>query len=214
MRAGVVALAFVVLVVAGCSSPSAGPSTGTSSPSPTSSSGCTNGANDPVGCSCPPDTYPGGYGCLAVHQIRLFINGEGNGSYAVGVPFPHGSWCLQPEDWKLDSSTINATLEVREVDRGTVLWLTGHDQSYGSAHIVVEGRATCQTLGFRYDPWSIEPDPADETVEVQVEGSASRIEVTVADAEGACSNATAYAAPVAAGWSVLAQTFTGRLSCF
>jgi hypothetical protein len=73
----------------------------------------------------------------------------------------------------------------------------------------VTDRASCQT--FRYDPWSTDPDPTNETVDVQAEGTA-RITIAVSEPQGACTPVTQYVGNVTAGWTALPKAFEGN-SC-
>jgi hypothetical protein len=155
--------------------------------------------------SCAPDTYRlGPAGCVSYHNYVLEVFGFGEGSYSVGVPFPHGDWCLQPDQWVLQDGAENAVGELRHVERGDVAWITAQGSSHIAWRVNVTGRATCQT--FRYDPWSTDPDPSNETVEVKAEGSA-RITVAVSEPNGACTPVTQYAGNVTAGWTMLPKVF-------
>ncbi|HUR61823.1 MAG TPA: hypothetical protein VM286_05600 [Candidatus Thermoplasmatota archaeon] len=166
------------------------------------------GRNDPQ--PCPPDTYRLGPGaCGQYHTYALEVFGFGEGDYSVGVPLPHGSWCLQPEQWVLRGDADNAVAELRQADRGTVMWITAHGSSHIGWRINVTDVPACQPI--RHDPWSIEPDPADGRVEVQAEGAA-RITVAVSEPDGACAPVTHYAGNVTAGWTPLPQVFQGT-SC-
>lgn len=161
---------------------------------------------------CPPDTYPGGPGlaaCFPYHAYVLEVFGYAEGAYQVGVPFPHGAWCLQPDQWVLQDGAENAVGELRQVDRGTVAWITAQGSSHIAWRMNVTGKATCKT--FRYDPWSTDPDPANDTVEVKAEGAA-RITVAVSEPDGPCTPVTQYAGNVTSGWTALPKGFTGT-SC-
>lgn len=174
---------------------------------------CTPGVD---GCPCPLDMRQVGDRCEAYDSILLDIQMTGTGAYAVGVPYPHGLWCLTGDDWlegmqetqKLDSHSV------RDVDRGKVLWLEGHDASKFTASIDVSNRSECQTL--REDPWSIDPDPAEDTVEVHSE-QAVKFTIYVRTARGVCDDPEADAQQVvrvqmfegeaSGGWSTLPEKF-------
>jgi hypothetical protein len=187
MRVAAIALVPLLVLAAGCLQPEGNdPPTGTASDSAT-----------PTGAMCPPTCFEG-------HEVRLVVDVSGAGG--VGVPFPHGAWCLQPSEWNLTISG-GASAELRQVDRGTVLWVDNVGQGAVQASIDVKGRATCQTL--RYDPWSIEPDPAEDTVDVTSDVIGLDVEVQVQDVDGSCFNATVYRGDTRDGWATLQGQTTG-----
>lgn len=179
---------LVIAVLAGCFGP----------PHPEGNATTTRTTTaPPTDINCPPVCFEG-------HELRLMVDVGGNG--AVGIPFPHGAWCLQPEDWNVTSSD-ESTAEVRMSDRGQVLWVQNLGHGTAKAVIDVKDRATCQTL--RYDPWSIEPDPADGTLDVNATAAGLDVEVQVQDVDGACFNATVYRGSTVTGWTTFEGLVTG-----
>jgi hypothetical protein len=166
---------------------------------------CTPGVD---GCPCPEDTRPGSGGCEPFDSMLLDIQVSASGPYEVGVPFPHGSWCLTGDDW-LEGMQETKNLEehtVRDVDRGKVLWLKGRDDSRYVSRVDLGNRTECQTL--RYDPWSIDPDPAEGTVDVTSEQAAT-FTVYLRTARGACVDLRQYGGEGSGGWITIPETFNG-----
>lgn len=148
---------------------------------------------------CPPHCFEG-------RRLHLIVAFDDQGAHQAGVPFPHGSWCLQPSDWSSRGAGRNATAEVRSVDRGQVLWVASTGQGSVEWWVDVTNRSTCET--FRYDPWSIEPNPADGTVDVQAD-SAARLQVYLDDEHGPCTLVTQYNGTTMSGWATLHESFNG-----
>jgi hypothetical protein len=141
----------------------------------------------------------------AVLQVAF----HANASAALEVPFPHLDSCLQPEHWM--NGTLKAEGAVPEMrdatpDRtGRVLALSapGAGDVQWQSQLSLGGHPQCQT--FRYDPWSTEPDPQGEAVDVRASGDVSRLSILVRWVRGGCGNATLYEGVAAPGaWSTLA----------
>lgn len=197
-------LAVVALLLAGCTKPydkEGDPGDGVVD--------CTPGID---GCPCPEDTRQGEGGCDSVDSILIDVHAVGQGSTEVGVPFPHGAWCLTGDDW-LEGMQETRSLEefsVRGVDRGQVLWLQGRDDSRFVSRVDVTNRTPCETL--RYDPWSIDPDPAEATVEVTSQDAVS-FTIYVRTARGGCVDLRQYAGDADGGWTTLPETFNNGAEC-
>lgn len=205
--AGIVAL----LLLAGCASTAPAPSATTTSPAGThAGSGSSSASASPhpstssSGASqmCPPHCFEG-------RRLHLEVVVADRAPRQVGVPFPHGAWCLQPDQWSQQAPAHNATAGLRDAGAGrsgTVLWVASSGQGSVQWSVDVTNRSTCAT--FRYDPWSIDPDPADGTLDVQADG-ASPVIVYVGDEHGPCTTYTQYNGTTAAGWSTLAEGWNG-----
>lgn len=212
-RATFVPLLSLALLLAGCTEPydkegSTGGDGGTGGGQ------CTPGVD---GCPCPEDSQAGAGGCESVDSILFDVQMTGSGSYEVGVPYPHGSWCLSGDDW-LDGMQETKALDeyaVRDVDRGNVLWLKGRDESKFTARIDLNNKTVCNTL--RADPWSIDPDPAEDTLEVQSQ-QAVNFTVFVRTVHGPCDENEAvddprtvrvqqFAGEASGGWATIAEKF-------
>jgi hypothetical protein len=171
-----------------------------------------DGAGDPCtagvdGCPCPEDARAGEGGCESLDSILFDIQMSGSGSYEVGVPFPHGAWCLTGDDWLEGMQETKALEEftVRDVDRGKVLWLKGRDTSKYTARIELNNRTECNTL--RADPWSVDPDPAEDTLDVQSQQGVT-FTIFVRTVHGPCDDNEAADQPR----SVRVQQFEGEAS--
>jgi hypothetical protein len=209
MRRGLpLVLLVAAFVSAGCTEPYEKQDGGVGDDPP-----CTPGVD---GCPCPLDMRQVGDRCEYVDSILLDVQMTGTGFYAVGVPYPHGLWCLTGDDW-LDGMQETQKLDshsVRDVDRGKILWLEGRDTSRFTATVEVGNRTECQTL--RYDPWSIDPDPAEDTIEVHSD-QAVQFTIYVRTARGVCDDPQADAQQVvrvqmfegdaSGGWSTLPEKF-------
>lgn len=148
----------------------------------------------------------------------------------VEVPFPTMDSCRSPQDWMAGTAPADAeqgsavfhvsfdsggpsgddtTAELRQVggnstaadDRsGWVLAVSGHGSVAWSSHI--ELGPACNTL--RYDPWTIDPDAENGTVEVRVtDGSVTHASVTVRRVRDGCGEANLYEGAPTADWSPL-----------
>ena len=132
---------------------------------------------------------------------------EATGQATLEVPFPTLDSCRSPEDWLSGEPTLQgARQELRNAtgDRsGAVLALTAVASGPVSWMVQIPLGPACQT--FRYDPWSIDPDPEGETVDVRVtEGSVSSLSVLVRRVRGGSGEATMYEGDVTAGdWTSL-----------
>lgn len=198
-------LVVVTLVLAGCTEPY-DKEDDASGEEPD----CTPGID---GCPCPEDTRLGEGGCQSVNSILFDIHLAGTDTYEVGVPFPHGAWCLTGDDW-LEGMQETKSLEeysVRDVERGKVLWLQGRgEDSRFVARVDVTNRTECQTL--RYDPWSVDPDAAEGTMEATSEALVN-FTVYVRTARGGCVDLRQYMAEVSGGWQTLPETFNNDAGC-
>lgn len=144
------------------------------------------------------------YATFAVHV---------DANVTVGVPLPHLDRCLAPEAWAAGTATArDAKWHLQAVDRGTVLWVEAAGPGSVQLRIGLEDHPPCQT--FRYDPWSVEPDPADGTLEVQGAAGAAGLKVEVLEWVGACGDASSYAGAVGGmGWQVLRAQGDPRTLC-
>lgn len=194
-------LVTAALVLAGCTKPydkDGGAASGDGAQ-------CTSGVD---GCPCPEDTRQGADGCDPVDSILFDIQVTGEGTYEVGVPYPHGAWCLTSDDW-LEGMQETKNLEehsARDVERGKVLWLQGRDDARFVSRIDLSNRTECQTL--RYDPWSIDPDPAEGSLEATSEDAVT-FTIYLRTARGACVDLRQYGGAASGGWSTLPETFNG-----
>lgn len=138
----------------------------------------------------------------------LHVTFEAGGTSTLEVPFPSLDACLTPENWMAGNITGNAETELRDASdgrSGKVLALAGTGSVSWSSQIALG--PPCQTLGFRYDPWSIDPDAADGTTEARVSsGSVAQASVLVRYVRDTCGNATLYEGEPGSGWTA----FTGR----
>jgi hypothetical protein len=120
------------------------------------------------------------------------------------VPFPHLDSCMAPQDWMAGNVTFaGGTAELRNATDGRtghVLALSGQGQVSWSSQAAL--KPVCNTL--RYDPWSVDPDPADGTVDVRAaEGTVTAPSVLVRWVRDNCGNATLYEGEAGSGWSSL-----------
>lgn len=141
----------------------------------------------------------------------LDITIESDGAAVVEVPFPTLDSCRSPEDWMRGGASVDGAVpELREPtgDRsGKVLALS---TMAGRAEwsVQIELGPACQT--FRYDPWSIDPDTDNGTVEVHVtHGQVSLVTVLVRRVRDGQGEAVMYeGTPSGDGWSALAEKTT------
>ncbi len=191
------------LLLAGCAVPRSEP--GSSSPATTGpattdaastttagTSSSTTGAPSSSGCA---GSMPGH--CAMGHALQLFISVRAGGE--VGVPLPHGSWCLPPQDWAVTQS-FNATATLRTVDRGQVFWVVAERNGSLTVAINLEGRSACQT--FRYDPWSVDPDPQGDAMPINAT-VATQVSIQVQEVSGYCYSSDPYTGTAGPGWTEL-----------
>jgi hypothetical protein len=174
-------LAVLPFLLAGCASDDAG------APTPTSST--------------PPPPEPEGDNAV------FLVMFDSEGPATVEVPFPTMDSCRAPPHWMEGNVTSQgATVALGNASdgrSGLVLQVSGSGNVSWSSQ--VEAGPQCMT--FRYDPWSVDPDPEGESVDVRAtQGSPADVSVLVRLVRQGCANATLYEGPVAASWSAL----TGR----
>lgn len=132
---------------------------------------------------------------------------QATGETTLEVPFPTLDSCRAPQHWMEGEPSVDgARHDLRNVtgDRdGTVLVLTSVGSGQVSWMVQIPLGPACQT--FRYDPWSVDPDPDGETVDVRVpEGAASSVSVLVRRVRDGSGEATLYEGNVTAGgWTPL-----------
>jgi hypothetical protein len=137
----------------------------------------------------------------------LQVTFESSAPAEVQVPFPHLDMCLQPTDWMSAPATAsNSTARVLDASdgrTGQVLAVRGTGRVSWAVQLNTTGHSTCQT--FRADPWSIDPDPQDTTVDVRVaEGTVSAASLLVRWVRDGCGDATLYdGTPPSGSWSRL-----------
>ncbi|MEA3191105.1 MAG: hypothetical protein QOD77_1687 [Thermoplasmata archaeon] len=179
-------LAVAALLLAGCSGdgPSSSTAPGTGRGTATGTSTATSSDDD---------------GAEGIFLVTV------DGPLDVGVPLPHLDRCMAPQDWAAGAATaVNATWRLLTVNRGTLLQVTATGPAIVHLKADLSGKPKCQTL--RYDPWSIDPDPADGTVEVQAGQGSAHMAVVVHVVDGRCTTVTAYNGTVATpGWHTLAS---------
>lgn len=153
--------------------------------------------NDPpVAVPCPPS-------CAGNHTLSLVVELVAMGTHSVGTPFPHGAWCLQPQEWSVAATsprTRAATAELRSTENATLLWVTSGGNGRFHASIDLANRSECQT--FRYDPWSIEPDPADGMLDILADG-AYEVYVGVEHRRGSCTDFETFHGQAQQGWNAI-----------
>lgn len=136
---------------------------------------------------------------------------ESDGAAVVEVPFPTLDSCRSPDDWMAGGANVEGAVpELRDAtgDRtGKVLALSTRDARAEWSVQIPLGDA-CQTL--RYDPWSIDPDAENGTVEVHVtEGQVSLVTVLVRRVRDNSGEAVMYeGTPSGNGWTALAEKTT------
>lgn len=208
MGRGFVVLALLALsALAGCTTaPGDTNSTTTSTDSPSCDTPTT------AHC-CPPGERWLAYGCTPPPFARLRIESSGRG--VVASPFPHLDRCLDSTDWQTATPTSNqAEHSFRHVDvddtSGDLVW--GAFDAAGFVELRLNlTKAQCQT--FRFDPWSIEPDPADGELWVFADraGLNAVVHLEVGDGSG-CWHHEEYAGLSRDGWVILHevpnQTYT------
>lgn len=187
MRAALAAAILLAVALAGCSTETHRPDPTTTGPSETGS---------------PPPREPDS----GVFQVDF----ESDAPATLEVPFPHLDACLQPEDWMNGTaSSANAVPEVRDASggrTGRVLAVSGQGAVHWAVQVNLTGRPPCQPI--RHDPWSVDPDPADGTVDVRVaDGSVVHAAVLVRWIRSGCGEATLYdGRPAGDSWSALSGT--------
>ena len=141
----------------------------------------------------------------------LDITIESDGAAVLEVPFPTLDSCRSPEHWMEGGASVDGAVpELRDAggDRtGRVLALSTRSERAEWSVQIPLGDA-CQTL--RYDPWSIDPDADNGTVEVRVaEGSVSLVTVLVRRVRDGSGEAVMYeGTPSGDGWTALPEKAT------
>jgi hypothetical protein len=146
--------------------------------------------------------------CAFEDQMTVRIAFDGAGPRVLRVPLPTGDWCLQPSQWTLGPGT--ALGSINQTERGAMLQVAAGGDFRFEAHVKTQGLATCQT--FRYDPWTIDPDPADGTVDVHSDAP-GRVTFDVEDRRGGCWTTTTYEGAVSAGWTTLQMAADASTVC-
>jgi hypothetical protein len=184
MRSVLAVVLFVSLALAGCS-------IDTHRPDPTTSSG-----PEPA----TPSEPEGDSGVLDI----VFESGA---TATVQVPFPTLDSCRSPEDWMGGEPTLqNTRPELLQVDgdrSGRVLSLASQEPGRAEFSVQIELGPACQT--FRYDPWTIDPDRDDGSVEVRVtQGEVSSLTVLVRRVRDGAGEAALYEGnPTGTDWTAL-----------
>ena len=132
---------------------------------------------------------------------------DSEGPATVEVPFPTIDSCRAPPHWMEGNvSAQGATVALGNASdgrNGFVLQVSGSGRVSWSSQITPGDRC----LPFRYDPWTIDPDPEGETVDVRAtQGTPTNVSVLVRLVRDTCGNATLYEGPLSSSWSPL----TGR----
>jgi hypothetical protein len=180
-----VALLLLATVLAGCSGGSHRPPAG-------------DAGDDPSASPLEPEEDN------AVFQVEFTVPDAAT----VEVPFPHLESCLQPEHWLNGTTEVSGAVpELRDASEGRsgrVLSLAaqGGGKVRWSSQVDLADHPTCQNV--RADPWSTDPDPTDNSVEVRVtQGSASGISLLARWVRGGCGQATLYEGEPGQGWTAL-----------
>lgn len=121
------------------------------------------------------------------------------GAAVVEAPFPHLDRCLSPDDWR---PGLDPNLTLVQGERGWVLHLAN---ASGQASIDYTAKPKCET--FRFDPWSIDPDPTNATLDVWASAAAHvDVQTMYALADGWCWTTQHDVGDVGPGWTALAGT--------
>ena len=176
-------LAVLLVALAGCSSPA--PAAG-DDPQPSPSGQPAPGQPGGEACAapcCPPDTTAAGAECVPVPFAHMLVTADA--PLVVGVPFMHGELCLDAATWMAGRIELrNATLRSGEVRHGgvggTLLLVNFTAPGEVSLWLNTSARPRCDT--FRYDPWSIDPEPEEGTVTVDLKSGTGKLLVRTATA--------------------------------
>lgn len=141
----------------------------------------------------------------AVFQVAF----RASAGATVEVPFPHLDACVQPGDWMNGTAeaqgVVPALRDASEGRTGRVLELTAPaaGEAQWESRLDLAAHPPCQTL--RFDPWSTEPEPQGDSVDVLARGEVSELTVLVRLVRGGCGNATLHEGTAQDGsWSTLA----------
>lgn len=203
MRSAILALLLMSLAVAGCSVDTHRPD---DEDEGNDGGGGGDGGEGGDGDGGPPPEPEHDNGVLDVALAS-------DGNAVVEVPFPTLDSCRSPQDWMAGNASVEGAVpELRDVTgerSGKVLALTTMGtRSEWSAQIPL-GPA-CNTL--RYDPWSIDPDADNGTVEVRVEGQVTFLTVLVRWVRDGAGEYVLYEGqPSAGGWTALAEKARGTI---
>lgn len=163
--------------------------------------GCaSDGPSEPVPTSSTSPTPPEPEEDNAVFLVMF----DSEGPATVEVPFPTIDSCRAPPHWMEGNvSAQGASVALGNASdgrNGFVLQVSGSGRVSWSSQIDAGPR--CMTL--RYDPWTTDPDPEGETVDVRAtQGTPSNVSVLVRLVRATCGNATLYEGPVSSSWSPL-----------
>jgi hypothetical protein len=141
----------------------------------------------------------------------LDITIESDGAAVVEVPFPTLDSCRSPQAWMEGGASVEGAVpELRDPtgDRtGKVLALTTMAER-AEWSVQIELGPVCNTL--RYDPWSIDPDADNGTVEVHVtQGEVSLVTVLVRRVRDGSGEAVMYeGTPAGDDWTFLPEKTT------
>lgn len=193
--------------------------------------GCFGGGGDGGGPSGDPSPTTSASACQPAAGERSTTRGpsapmspeDDNGVFYVAfcsegpatleVPFPHLDACMAPQDWMAGDLSVAGNATVRDAGdgrAGQVLALSGEGQVSFTSQVAL--KEPCATL--RHDPWSVDPDPADGTVEVRAAaGEVDSPSVLVRWMREGCGNATLHEGEAGAGWSALAGRSVPVAAC-
>lgn len=162
--------------------------------------GCSEGDDGPGPDAPKPSSSPPPEGDNGV----LYVEFQSDGPATLEVPFPSLDSCLTPQAWMAGHiSATNATAHLRNATDGR----TGHVVAIsGQGHVTwsaqVELGSRCQP--FRYDPWSVDPDPADGVLDVRLaSGPVAHASVLARMCRDGGGSATLYDGEPGTSWSQL-----------
>ena len=140
----------------------------------------------------------------------LDVTIQSDGAATIEVPFPTLDSCRTPEHWMAGGASADGVVpELREATgerAGQVLALSTRDER-AEWSVQIELGPACQTL--RYDPWSIDPDAENGTVEVRLTaGEVSLVTVLVRRVRDGSGEAVLYEGVPGEGWTALAHKAT------
>jgi hypothetical protein len=140
----------------------------------------------------------------------LDVTIQSDGAATLEVPFPSLDSCRTPEHWMAGGASVDGAVpELREATggrTGQVLAL-GTRSERAEWSVQIELGPACQPL--RYDPWSIDPDAENGTVEVRVTaGEVSMVTVLVRRVRDGSGEAVLYEGAPGEGWTALAEKAT------
>lgn len=198
-------LLLVGCAMAGCAQTASddGGTTTTGTPTPTDCS-----TSFVAGCKCPPGQNLQDRDCVFVKSWAVMV--EGDAGITIAVPLPHGSQCLSPDDWEgAQVATHNADVTWRHVDddgsgnQGHTMWVVLDEGGDAQAVLNTTAKPTCNT--FRYDPWSLDPDPPGDNLTVLLASGSGRVAVhyTEHSGDGCATGTRATTTFTQTGWTTL-----------